>query len=526
VHEKEVGPGVGRYRFDPAQEFKLFEEDVPHDPATESRAGEILALDRAGGLLELKRRAGAPHPAALIPMNFVPDTVLRAAVQRLAGWVVGNGLDGDGPFRSGLDLLLRRPPRVAAHAAGAPLQGATESGAEAALRLVSGLQETCMAIQGPPGTGKTHTGAQMVLKLVAAGKRVGVTALSHKAISNFLGEVARQATKSGQRLRILQKAAEAERCPDAMVQATNDNKAVARKLSNREVDLVGGTPWLFARPELAGEFDVLFVDEAGQMSLANTLAVCGAAKSLVLLGDPQQLAQPSKGSHPPGAEVSALEHLLEGRATVPPGMGLFLESTYRMHPGVCGFVSDAFYEGRLRAADSCSAQVLAGAAGLPASGLAFVPVPHEGNRSSADEEASVVAALVKLLVGARWTDAKGTARALTLNDVLVVAPYNNQVARLVLALPAAARVGTVDKFQGQEAPVSIYSMATSSAEEVPRTMEFLYEHNRLNVAVSRARTLAILVCSPKLLEASCRTPKQMALVNALCWFAERAAAVP
>ncbi len=279
--------------------------------------------------------------------------------------------------------------------------------------------------------------------------------------------------------------------------------------------MIAGTAWLWAREGMANSVDVLFVDEAGQKSLADVLAVSGATTQLVLLGDPQQLAQPSKGSHPDGAELSALEHLLGGEPTMPPDLGLFLESTYRMHPAVCAFVSEVAYEGRLHpaAGEGLERQAVDGFAGLR-----YVPVVHTGNRSWSSAEVTVVDELVRDLVGKAWTDRFGNTRPLELDDVLVVTPYNAQVAKLTAALPDGARVGTVDKFQGQEAPVTIYSMATSSADDVPRSMEFLYDLHRLNVAVSRARAVSVIVCSPELMRVHCRTPEQLHLANALCCF--------
>jgi uncharacterized protein len=277
---------------------------------------------------------------------------------------------------------------------------------------------------------------------------------------------------------------------------------------------------------MAEALDALVVDEAGQMSLANVVAVGGAARNLVLLGDPQQLSQPSRGTHPPGADRSALEHLLDGRATVPPDRGLFLATTWRMHPQVCAFVSEVAYDGRLESHPDCARQEVGGQGPLAGYGLRHVAVEHAGNRVTSPEEVEAVAALVADLVGRPWADAAGRTRPLGLEDVLVVAPYTAHVARLGAALPAGARVGTVDRFQGQEAPVVVFSMATSSADDLPRNLEFLLSLNRLNVAVSRARGLAVLVASPRLLEARCRTPHQLRLANALCRLMELSAGVP
>ena len=235
---------------------------------------------------------------------------------------------------------------------------------------------------------------------------------------------------------------------------------------------------------MADAVDVLVIDEAGQMSLANTLAVCQAAGNLVLLGDPRQLDQPMQGVHPPGAGVSALGHLLGESATVDPSRGVFLDHTWRMHPDICAFTTEQFYEGRLRARPELGRQAVVGPGPLAGCGLRFIPVEHAGNTNASAEEAEYVAVLLleALDAGAAWIDGQGVQERLTLDDILVVAPYNAHVAVLRATLPTGARVGTVDKFQGQEAPIVIYSMATSTADEAPRGMEFLYSLHRLNVA--------------------------------------------
>src|SRR5437588_158029 len=286
-------------------------------------------------------------------------------------------------------------------------------------------------------------------------------------------------------------------------------------------NLVAGTAWLFARPEQNQSLDYLFVDEAGQVSLGSLVAMGLAARNIVLVGDKMQLAQPIQGVHPGRSGLSALEFLLADHATVPPERGIFLDVTRRMHPDVCRFISEAVYEGRLHSDPSTAVRELVlgpGAdAALKPAGVSFVPVSHQECRQKSAEEAHRVQVLFGSLLQQRWIEAAGYARPITVDDILVVSPYNMQVNLLQSMLPPGARVGTVDKFQGQEAAVVIVSMATSSAEDVPRGMEFLYSRNRLNVAVSRALSLAIMVASPTLLEAPCSRVEQMALVNTLCF---------
>jgi uncharacterized protein len=259
------------------------------------------------------------------------------------------------------------------------------------------------------------------------------------------------------------------------------------------------------------------------MSLADVLAVSQAAKSIVLLGDPRQLDQPLQGTHPPGVAVSALQHILDKEETMPADRGLFLDHTWRLAPKICEFTSELFYENRLHPREQLEQQKLEGPSRFAGSGLFFVQVEHEGNQSSSDEEVDAVESIVRELTasGMSWIDQDGKSRPIYMDDILIVAPYNAQVFKVSERLPNA-RIGTVDKFQGQEAPVVIYSMTTSSPEDAPRGMEFLYSLNRFNVATSRARCVCILVANPRLFEPECKTPRQMKLANALCRYLEMA----
>ena len=449
-------------------------------------------------------------------------TALRHALARLGAWVADNGIDGPGPYRAVRDLLLGRAPRLGELPLGQALPRPGELPLDAARRLAQRLDGTCLPVQGPPGSGKTYAAAHMVADLVRSGRRVGITATTHKAITNLVDAACSRGRDAGVRLSVVQKGDEDRASASPMVEVVGDNHLVVTRLAERRADVVAGTPWLFARPELAGAIDVLFVDEAGQMSLANVVAAGASADSVVLLGDPQQLAQPSKGAHPPGAGASALEHLLGDHATIPADRGLFLATTWRLHPALCEFVSEAFYEGRLEPDPACRTQCLDEGSWAGGAGVRWRPVSHSANRTSSAEEATEVVLGVDALLGRRWTDRDGRRRRLGLDDILVVSPYNAQVARLRAALPPGARVGTVDRFQGQEAAVVIFSLATSSTDDLPRSVEFLYSLNRLNVAVSRARALVVLVCCPDLLRVRCRSPREMRLANALCRLTELA----
>jgi predicted RecB family nuclease len=481
--------------------------------------------ERGALLIRRSRRSAAPLPRALLRGQPIDARVLRGALGRVADTVIERGLDGPGPYRAIRDLLLRRPPRIGGIAEGSGLAEPGEPAIDAARRLGLALPaaETVLAIQGPPGTGKTWTGARMIVELVRRGHRVGVSAQAHKAITNLLVETIVAAREAGVPIRALQRIDGGDGAGHLAEVSEASNAAIAESLAGGTVDVVAGTSWLFGRPELDRALDVLFIDEAGQQSLANALAGATAARSIVLLGDPNQLPQVSQGVHPDGAGASALEHVLGRDRTLPPERGLFLPVTFRMHPRVNALVSELFYDGRLETDPPNAVQVIGGIG----AGIDYRPVVHDGDGSRSTLEATEVADLVVRLIGRPWTDKGGTTRPLTAADILVVAPYNAHVAEIHAAigrrLDDRVRVGTVDKFQGQEAPVSIFSTATSSPAELPRDMEFLYSGNRLNVAISRARGLAVVVSSPDLLTVACRTAEQMKLVNAFCRLVEVAA---
>jgi uncharacterized protein len=514
---------VYRYSF-PEQEHAIEVGTDVRDPATGRSPGSVVAIDEVAGTLDLKRgpKTNGPHPTSLVPFAYVDPAPLRESLLRIGERAAEHGMEGPGPYAAAAELLLRHPPRIAG---GEPLCRPGETPIQAATRVAPALDSGCLAVQGPPGSGKTYLGAEVVVEMVRKGLRVGVTANSHRVIGHLLDWVARRGADRGVAVRIGQKTDRSGGCASDAAEPFDSYGKLLAALERGDANVVGGTAWLWSRPDFAGAVDVLVVDEAGQMSLANAVAVSAAARSLVLLGDPQQLDQPLQGTHPPGAEASALGHVLAGESTMAPDRGLFLARTRRLHPDLCRFTSEVFYKSRLASEEWLARQQLAGSGALSGTGVRFVPVAHEGNSNESSEEAAVVARLVRELVegGASWTDAEGAVHRLGWDDVLVVAPYNAQVAEIARALPQA-RVGTVDKFQGQEAPVSIYSMATSTPELAPRGMEFLYSLNRLNVATSRARCLAALVASPDLVRVRARTPRQMHLANALCRFLELAGA--
>lgn len=456
-----------------------------------------------------------PPRLSLGPDAPLDDKALRGCVVEFAQSV----LLADGKFPAVERLLSKEEPVVRGIEVGAPLLPETFSPDDVA-DLVARLDHSYLVIQGPPGTGKTFTGSHVIASLLAQGFRVGVASNSHKAIHNLLQGVMDVARKQGNAVRGFKKSRADS--PETEFNAPEfDNSDKIRDFNPSVHRLFAGTAWAFAGLPAAEPFEFLFIDEAGQVSLANVVAMGTRARNIILLGDQMQLGQPIQGVHPGRSGESVLEYLLDGRATIPPSEGVFLPVTYRMHPAVCRFISDAVYDGRLRCADGVEHRrlVLTGRHHpvLAEVGLRFAAVDHSGNGQSSVEEAEVVAELYRSLLEQQVEFGKDPPRSITSEDILVVSPYNLQVNLLQRMLGAGARVGTVDKFQGQEAAVTIVSMATSSGDELPRDIEFLFSKNRLNVAISRAKCLSIVVASPQLLSVRCQTPEQMALVNTLCW---------
>ena len=486
------------------------------------RFGNVEAISLEHRTIDIKKRqdTASLHPEAVFAHLIVPSQVLAEALVRLGEYVADSGMTRDGPYQAERDLLMLAGPRVGGQA----LKEADETALAAAMRIAPHLSGGVFPVQGPPGAGKTHIGARMICTLAQSGKKIGITANSHKVIRNILDEVIEAADELGASIKCIQKVSEIENNLPRL-QFTTDN-AIALAAIGTSCQVAGGTAWLWAHADAFQSIDLLFIDEAAQMSLANVLAVSQAAKTIVLLGDPRQLEQPMQGSHPEGTDVSALNHILGVHATIPAGRGLFLEETWRLHPEICTFTSELFYEGRLRSRPGLERQTIRSSGRIIGSGVRFLPIFHKGNQSSCPEEADAIRELVGEILGANttWMDRDGVEAAIGLDDILIIAPYNAQVFELQERIPGA-RIGTVDKFQGQEAPIVIYSMTTSSHADAPRGMEFLYSPNRLNVATSRAKCVCVLVGSPSIFEAECRTPQHMQLANAFCRYLELATTI-
>jgi len=518
VDQSKTGIPTHRYRF--VQQDTDLRGDEDLKALGGEHLGKAIAVSTDERTIDIRKTKATAdiHPEAVFSHTVFDAKEQAGALVRLGEYVAEHGMEGDGPYRAGRALLLNEPPRLG----GQPIRVPGETGLDAALRVAGAHEGGVFPIQGPPGTGKSYTGARMICRIVEQGKKVGITANSHKVIRNLLDKVLEAAEEMSVDLCCIQKPKEREPNQDRLIFAKN-NGDVFTALASGRCQVAGATHFLWSRADAHEVIDVLVVDEAAQMSLANVLAVAQSARTLILLGDPQQLDQPTQGTHPDSTGVSSLEHVLQGEHTIVSDRGLFLEQTWRLHPDICAFNSELFYDGKLTAIEACARQVITSSGPISGSGLRYLPVPHTGNKNSSIEEAEAIAALVQGMLAAdtRWTDRDGDEHPLTLDGIVIITPYNAQVFEIQQRLHGA-RVGTVDKFQGQEAPIAIYSMATSSYADAPRGMEFLYSLNRFNVATSRAKCLTVLIGSPQIFEAECHTPRQMQLANAFCRYAEMA----
>ncbi|MCB1064816.1 MAG: TM0106 family RecB-like putative nuclease [Verrucomicrobiae bacterium] len=497
------------FSFDPGQDTKLAQGDkaimAPGCEATvtieELDAESGRALLKVGNTTIANKLDGQmPSQLSLIPDEYVNPDPMPGAIESIASaWLDRRQLPA--ALRR---LLLRQSPLEA----GTPLVEDAESPLEAALRVSTEMDGGALCIQGPPGTGKTFTGAKVIVELLRQGKNVGVASNSHKAVLNLLGECAKltdglRGIKCG--------GSGSDPFFDAVPGFTHIASS-GQAVASYGGGLIAGTAWLFARDDMAGALDFLVVDEAGQVALANLTAMSRVTTNLILLGDQMQLAQPVKGSHPGESGQSALSYYLDGHATIPPNLGIFLPETRRMCPAICGFISDTVYEGRLTSHPSAAESEIDGVA----AGISFEPVEHDGNIQESDEEAQRVREIVEDLTGRSYVENGAPARPLSLDDILIVAPYNRQVRNLKRHLPDGARVGTVDKFQGQQAAVVLVSLGSSAGEFGSRGLSFLLDKNRCNVALSRAKCHAVLIADPRIANYGFTSLADMERVNLFC----------
>lgn len=515
------------YRFDPTQEFKGAQKQF-YLLGIETEDGNTVKVtfvrdesDLENGLVVLQSKEEPPSIISLVPDEYVhPNPIPQAIGQSVSEYERGQLIPGQSAI---IDFLTRSKPRITGHNDG-PITPSHDPGErlQQIIHAISNLESSYLTIQGPPGAGKSYTGKHVIAELMKSGARVGIASNSHKAINNLLLSTAKYCKEEG---------------IAATFGCTRDNEPeladydVAILKNNELVNhiqpacVIGTTAWGFAREDMAEQLDYLFVDEAGQVAVANLIAMSRSATNLILMGDQMQLGQPSQGTHPADSGLSVLGYLLHETPTIPDDMGVFLGTTYRMHSKVNRFISEHIYEGKLESHPDNDKRIIDvpadydGSLNLDA-GVVFVPVAHEGNTQASDEEVAEIKSLANALIGRTFYTGKEhtgksdiETRLIDWNDILFIAPYNHQVSKLRAALGEQAKVGSVDKFQGQEAPIVFLSMCASDASESARGLNFLFDKHRINVAISRAQSIAVVVGNPDIGKTPVNRVEQLKLVN-------------
>lgn len=483
--------------------------------------GEINNINYEENYVDIKKKTGMTgfHPNALWAWNHIDKKNKADRMFELADFILKKGTDSsDLKYKAARDILLRNKPDFKSS-----INLDNEDTLTLAKEMSLSLNHSYLAIQGPPGTGKSYTASRVVLDLIKQGYKVGITGLSHKVISNLMNKIHEASVKENISIDLYQKA-KSEEETNVAINYLQQSRDVDGVLNSKNPFVLGGTDFMWANENCTEKVDYLIVDEAGQFSLVGIMSIAHATKNLILLGDGAQLKQPIQGAHPPGCEVSALDYIVGDHQTLPKENGVFLPITFRLHPKICSFNSELFYENRLHAIEGNKCQNISGKNNFTGKNLAYVEVDHWGNTNHSMEEVHKIKEIVDELINNENTfivfkDGKEISARITNESIKIISPYNAQVNRLKKALPNI-NIGTVDKFQGQEAPIIIYSVATSSPEDAPRGMEFLYSGNRLNVAVSRAECLFIMVSNKKIFEPNCKSPVQIKLANSYCRFLE------
>lgn len=507
------------YRFDPDQEFKgttndfsiLGEENEEGKRINVKLIPEESNLEK--GLIVLQSKEEPKAVISLVANEFVNPSPIPEMIYQ----VVSDYESGKLHNSAIIDFLMRSKPTIRGHSDGPIVSSnnSDESRLEQIIHVIGNLENSYLTIQGPPGAGKTYTAKHVIARLLRNGFKIGISSNSHKAIHNLLLSIAKYCNENNIKAQFV--------CTKETENTPTDEKIIVTA-NNNLVNFVqpgcvlGTTAWGFAREDMINKLDYLFIDEAGQVSLANLVAMSPCAKNLVLMGDQMQLGQPMQGTHPAESGLSILDFLLHDSPTISEDMGVFLQTTYRMHSKLNAFVSKYIYDDKLKSHPDTDKRIIhipkdyQGKLNKEA-GILFIPIQHEGNTYASDEEVEEIKRLTQELLGRTLTTLDGNARKISWSDLLFVAPYNYQTRKLKEALGDQAKVGSVDKFQGLEAPIVILSMCTSDPNESPRGLDFLLNKNRLNVAISRAQVLAIIVGSPNLENTSVNNVEQIKLVN-------------
>jgi len=466
-------------------------------------------------ILVSKRRKNIEMPSLLTLGNTMPPQVHQhdqALNKFLEDYILNDGEN----YKSIMDMLERKEPDIKNIKSGSILIEENKDLITQSIEIVKNLNNSYLTIQGPPGTGKTYTSAKIIIELMKAGKKVGVTSNSHEAIKTLLIAIEQQAVDQNYEFSGMRKSKSSDKHDWKFIR----NVTTGKPLNMESYSLFAGTSWFFVDPRMNKTLDYLFIDEAGQVALGTTIANATSADNLVLIGDQMQLSQPMRAKHEGYARMSSLDFILEDDDTISTDKGIFLNVTRRLNKKICNYISTSFYDSRLTSDPITETRsVNLKLDPIKDEGLFYVPIDHNGCSQRSDEEADLVEKVFNKIVNKEYKsdNIKGK---ISPKDIMVVAPYNAQAnnirERLKKKFKDDVRVGTIDLFQGQEAKVVLISMTTSDVESLPRHKDFFFSRNRLNVAISRAECVAIIIFNENLLLASASSIKEMKLINSFC----------
>ena len=515
------------------QDFKVQEKDMVID-ATDGdldtyTVGKVLSIDESKkdeNIIKISTSKDLPEILSIAKGEFYSHEVIIDAIRRF----VKSAVKGVKKYKATYELLKKNYPNIKNIKEGETIIKEGDFLKES-FKTVESMQNSYLYFQGPPGVGKTHTAAYIIIELIKKSKKIGITANSHKVIFNLLNKIEELSVneKNEFSFKGYHKGSSSDpekRYVDGkFIKHISGRKKISGKFFDKmdlefealDADLFSGTAWCFSRPACEEKLDYIFVDEAGQLTTADIVAISLSAKNVVIIGDQMQLSSPISAVHPGESGKSLPEYLLEDQDTISSNKGIFIDKSRRLHPKLCKFTSENFYDGRLKNYDFTERRkitFLKKENVLPETGILMVDAKHKDVcRQKSEEEGKLVKDFYNRLLGSTFLEDKNTKKIMKEEDILVVAPYNVQVNYLKSILPKEARVGTIDKFQGQQAPATIISMTTSDSESLPRNVDFFFSRNRLNVAISRSQCLSIVIMNKKILEIACKKIEHILLVN-------------
>ncbi len=520
---------VFTYKYD-EQDFKLKKGDTAHLANNEllsqpKRAGTIVSIDHHEREIKISRaiKSGLlPKIISIGPGDPAGMDLLEKSISEFIDGRVGD----ENKYHAIKSILNKEIPKIKGVKQGEKIIKNEDFDNEIP-EIISKLDNRCTAVQGPPGTGKTTQAANTILKLLKDNKKVGVTANSHKVIHNLIDRIISLSIKNDFKFKMFIKHSKFDEDSifkeknvneNNFINSIDDSKDFLLFYENNDTLLFGGTKFHFAHSINDEKLDFLFIDEAGQFTISDVVAVGKVAKNIVLIGDQNQLGSPVEGVHPGESNKSILNFLLGDLETIPEDRGIFLNLTYRLHPKINEFISHNFYDDKLicHKDNKLRSINLHKHQSISSEGILYVQVDHEGCSQKSIEETEIVKKLVKSFIGRELFNSKGEKKKLEINDILVVSPYNAQTNFLSNNLNKGAKVGTIDKFQGQEASITIVSMTSSDVDCLPRDLDFIFDKNRLNVALSRSQLISVIIFNPRLLDIYPTTKEQLILLNNFC----------